>query len=114
MYRVSYGRASFLLTGDLTSANEHCLLQQGIHPESTVLKAGHHGSDTSSSEEFLQAVQPGFAVFCVGRDNRFGHPKATVLRRYQEAGIKIFRTDEDGAVVFHTDGRKMQVETYTS
>ncbi|MDD6133600.1 MAG: DNA internalization-related competence protein ComEC/Rec2 [Selenomonadaceae bacterium] len=114
VYRVSYGRASFLLTGDLTSANEHCLLQQGIHPESTVLKAGHHGSDTSSSEEFLQAVQPGFAVFCVGRDNRFGHPKATVLRRYQEAGIKIFRTDEDGAVVFHTDGRKMQVETYTS
>ena len=114
VYRVSYGRASFLLTGDLTSANERNLLQDGINPESTVIKAGHHGSDTSSSQEFLQAVHPSWAVFCVGRDNRFGHPKETVLKRYQEAGIKIYRTDEDGAVVFHTDGRTMQVETYAS
>ena len=103
-----------MLTGDLTSANERNLLQDGINPESTVIKAGHHGSDTSSSQEFLQAVHPSWAVFCVGRDNRFGHPKETVLKRYQEAGIKIYRTDEDGAVVFHTDGRTMQVETYAS
>lgn len=114
VYRVSYGRASFLFTGDLTKEREHNLLQAGINPESTVIKAGHHGSDTSSSEEFLQAVHPGFAVFCVGRDNGFGHPKGIVLKRYEAAGIKIYRTDENGAIVFHTDGRTMQVEPYAS
>ncbi|MCR5438768.1 MAG: DNA internalization-related competence protein ComEC/Rec2 [Selenomonas sp.] len=114
VYRVSYGGASFLLTGDLTKEREQSLLQEGINPESTVIKAGHHGSDTSSSEEFLQAVHPRWAVFCVGRDNSFGHPKESVLKRYQGMGSKIYRTDEDGAVVFHTNGRKMQVETYGS
>lgn len=112
VYRISYGKASFLITGDLTKEKERELLQCGINPESTVLKAGHHGSDTSSSEEFLKAVNPRFAVFCVGADNQFGHPKEVVLKRYAAAAIKSYRTDEEGAVVFHTDGRTIWVDTY--
>lgn len=112
VYRISYGRASFLITGDLTKEKEADMLAKGIHPASTVLKAGHHGSDTSSSEEFLKAVAPRFAVFCVGADNSFGHPKPSVLKRYEEAGITSWRTDLDGAIVFHTDGKKLSVSTY--
>jgi competence protein ComEC len=110
---VSYGQASFLFTGDLTKDKESQLLAEGINPASTVLKVGHHGSDTSSSEEFLQAAAPQFAVICVGADNSFGHPKKSVLARLQARGIQILRTDKQGAVKFCTDGRKMRVETYT-
>lgn len=112
VYRISYGQASFLITGDLTKEKEADMLAQGIHPASTVLKAGHHGSDTSSSEAFLEAVAPRFAVFCVGADNSFGHPNPSVLQRYEQAGITSWRTDLDGAIVFHTDGKKLSVSTY--
>jgi len=112
VYRVSYGKASFLFTGDLTKEKEAQLLAEGINPASSVLKIGHHGSDTSSSPEFLQAVKPQFGVFCVGVDNSFGHPKPAVVQRFKEQGIKTLRTDENGAVVFYTDGELMRVETY--
>ena len=112
VYRVSYGKASFLFTGDLTKEKEAQLLAEGINPASSVLKIGHHGSDTSSSPEFLQAVKPQFGVFCVGADNSFGHPKPAVVQRFKEQGIKTLRTDENGAVVFYTDGERMRVETY--
>ena len=112
VYRVSYGKASFLFTGDLTKEKEAQLLAEGINPASSVLKIGHHGSDTSSSSEFLQAVKPQFGVFCVGADNSFGHPKPAVVQRFKEQGIKTLRTDENGAVVFYTDGERMRVETY--
>ncbi|WP_303814314.1 DNA internalization-related competence protein ComEC/Rec2 [Selenomonas ruminantium] len=112
VYRVSYGKANFLFTGDLTKEKEAQLLAEGINPASSVLKIGHHGSDTSSSPEFLQAVKPQFGVFCVGADNSFGHPKPAVVQRFKEQGIKTLRTDENGAVVFYTDGELMRVETY--
>lgn len=112
VYRISYGQASFLITGDLTKEKEADMLAKGINPASTVLKAGHHGSDTSSSAAFLEAVAPRFAVFCVGADNSFGHPKPSVLKRYEKAGITTWRTDLDGAIVFYTDGKKLSVRTY--
>ncbi len=112
VYRVSYGKASFLFTGDLTKEREAQLLSEGINPASTVLKAGHHGSDTSSSPEFLQAVKPTYGVFCVGADNSFGHPKPEVVKRFAQQGIKTYRTDEDGAVVFYTDGEHISVGKY--
>ena len=112
VYRVSYGQASFLFTGDLIREQEEKLLADGIEPRSTVLKVGHHGSDTSSSAEFLQAVGAQWAVICVGADNGFGHPKPAVLERLQQAGMRVRRTDEDGAIVFHTDGKRMQVTQF--
>ncbi|SFT50505.1 competence protein ComEC [Selenomonas sp. GACV-9] len=112
VYRITYGRGSFLITGDLTKEKEADMLASGISPASTVLKAAHHGSNTSNSEPFLQAVHPRWAVCCVGADNSFGHPKAEVLERFAAAGVTTLRTDEDGAVVFHTDGQQMHVTSY--
>lgn len=110
--RVRYGAASFLFTGDLVAEQEKAMLAAGKNPQCTVLKVAHHGSKTSTTEAFLTAAQPRFAVISVGRDNSFGHPAAEVVERLQKNGIKIYRTDEDGAVVFRTDGRKMRMETF--
>ncbi len=112
VYRVSYGQASFLFTGDLVKEQEAQLLAEGHDVASTVLKAGHHGSDTSSSPAFIAAVHPKYVVYCVGADNGFGHPKPAIVDRFAAAGVKSCRTDEDGAVVFHTDGKKLRVERY--
>lgn len=113
LLRVSYGNASFLFTGDLTAAQEAALLGRGTPLQSTVLKVGHHGSRTSSSEEFLRAVNPRWAVISCGYANSFGHPHREALRRIEEATkAELLRTDEQGAVVFRTDGRQMEVESY--
>ena len=112
VYRVSYGRASFLITGDLEQPQEEKLLSSGVDIHAKVLKVGHHGSDTSSSETFLSAISPRYAVISVGRDNRFGHPKAKTLEKLEAAGIDVYRTDEDGAVVFYTDGKHIRMESF--
>ena len=110
VYRVSFGNASFLFTGDLEVDGEKRLLDRNI--KSTVLKVGHHGSMTSSSEEFIRAVEPRYAVFCVGADNRFEHPRSKIVERFAAAGVSIKRTDLDGAIVFSTDGSQLRVSTY--
>ena len=110
--RVRYGKASFLFTGDMTKEQEAQLLAADADVAATVLKVGHHGSDTSSSEPFLRAVAPRYGVISVGFDNSYGHPKQTILDRLASLGIETLRTDEQGAIVFHTDGERMRVETY--
>lgn len=112
VYRVSYGRAQFLFTGDLVKEQEAKLVASGRDIRASVLKVGHHGSATSSSPAFLEAVGPRYGVFCVGFENAFGHPKPEVLRRYEEQGIGILRTDREGAIVFETDGEKLWLHTY--
>ena len=110
VYRLKFGRASFLFTGDLVVEEEQKILARDL--KSTVLKVGHHGSLTSSSEEFIRAVDPKYAVFCVGANNRFGHPRAAIVERFQALGVAIKRTDLDGAIVFSTDGNELRVSTY--
>jgi len=112
VYRVRYGQASFIFTGDLVKEQEQKLLAAGIQPQAVVLKVGHHGSDTSTSPEFLQAVGARYGVICVGADNGFGHPKPAVLARLQGAGMRVLRTDEAGAIVFRTDGQHLRVTTF--
>ncbi|MBR3746666.1 MAG: MBL fold metallo-hydrolase, partial [Selenomonadaceae bacterium] len=112
VYRVSYGGVSFLITGDLVKEIEAQILRAGVDVSSTVLKVGHHGSETSSSEEFLRAVKPKCAVICVGYGNNFGHPRAEVLERLERLPAKIYRTDQDGLIKFHTDGKSLRVETF--
>lgn len=112
VYRVSYGEARFLITGDIIAAREQTLLASGINPAATALKAPHHGSDTSSSEPFISAIAPRYAIFSVGADNSFGHPKKSVVDRYTAHAIKTYRTDEHGAIVFTTDGKSISVKTY--
>jgi competence protein ComEC len=73
----------------------------------------HHGSGSSSSEAFVKALSPQVAVVSVGRSNPFGHPAPAVLDRYRAAGAEVFRTDRDGAVTIETNGRSLNVRTFT-
>ena len=113
VYRVSYGKASFLFTGDLEKEQEARLLDKSPGSlQSTVLKVGHHGSKTSTSAPFLAAVAPRWAVIDVGAGNRFGHPAKETLDALADSKVETYRTDKDGAIVFRTDGQSMRVETY--
>jgi competence protein ComEC len=109
--RIRYGDRSFLLCGDAERPIERRMLNDGEIEPADVLKVGHHGSKTSSTEEFLSAVRPEFAVISVGWDNSYGHPNDEVLDRLKEHQAAIFRTDDDGLVSIRTDGRRLRVET---
>ncbi len=99
--RVSYGAFSALLMGDADAAVESRLLDQG---PVTLLKVGHHGSRTSTSEDFVRAVSPGYALIPVGARNRYGHPDPAVLARLARAGAHVYRTDRDGTVTLTARG----------
>ena len=110
--RIEFGGTSFLLTGDLEAEGEKRLLAKGYNINSDVLKVPHHGSVTSSSAEFIEKVSPEFAVFTVGYMNRFGFPREEVVRRYEDYGSKLLRTDTNGAVSLVTNGNSLEVKTF--
>ncbi|MBR6013531.1 MAG: DNA internalization-related competence protein ComEC/Rec2 [Selenomonadaceae bacterium] len=112
VYKISYGNIKFLITGDLVKENESQILSEKTDVSSTVLKVGHHGSATSSSEEFLKAVNPKCSVISVGYGNNFGHPRKEILERLENIHTKIFRTDKDGLIKFKTDGKNLFVSTF--
>lgn len=104
--QVQYGDIAFMLTGDAPQSIEDYLAgAYGAGLESEVLKLGHHGSDTSSSELFLETVQPEYAVVSAGKENRYGHPKPTVIERAREAGAHIVSTIDNGTITFQSDGK---------
>jgi len=111
--RVTMGKASFLLTADTMAEAESELIARRASLESTVLKVGHHGSNTSTTPRFLAMVDPKVAVIPVGADNTYGHPTDEVMARLAEkVGTEnIYRTDRDGTIEFVTDGEKLWVET---
>lgn len=109
--RMAYGEVSVLLTGDIEGLVESRLLEYGDELRSTVLKVAHHGSATSTTPAFLDAVAPAVAVISVGAFNPFGHPHRATLEALAAAGVLVYRTDRDGAVTMHTDGRRMWVST---
>lgn len=109
--RLTYGRLSALFTGDMEAWNESQLLEFGDDVRSAVLKVAHHGSDTSTTEAFVEAVQPAVAVISVGRLNPFGHPHADTLATLEERGAIVYRTDEDGAVIIESDGRRTRIRS---
>ena len=108
--RLRHGKFSALLMADAETAVEARLAVAGIAP-CDVLKAGHHGSRTSTTDAFLAAVRPAAAVISCGRANTYGHPHPTVTARLTAAGVRIFRTDRHGAVMVETDGEAFTVET---
>ena len=106
--KLTYGDVSFLLTGDATTVSEREMLQSfGNKLPSTVLKAGHHGSNTSTTAAFFNVVRPQVIVFMVGEGNSFGHPTQAVFDRV--AGTDIYRTDKQGTIIFVTDGKQVAV-----
>ncbi len=109
--RLTFGRASFLFAGDIGREAEKAILRAVPDVRARVLKVPHHGSDTSSSSEFLEAVGPEYAVITAGEGNRYGFPRPEVLERLASAGVRVLRTDLDGAVVFASDGRDLRVAT---
>lgn len=111
--KVTYGSTSFLFTGDAESGAEKDLLSKG-NLQATVLKVGHHGSSTSTTNEFLKTVSPKYAVIPVGKDNTYGHPHAEVLSRLTSAGIKIYRTDQSGTIVATSDGKTVSFNSSPS
>ncbi|WPK13862.1 MBL fold metallo-hydrolase [Lysinibacillus louembei] len=100
--KITYGEVSFLLTGDAGVSIEKQLLNENI--QATVLKAGHHGSNTSSSLAFVQAVKPEAIVLSYGQDNKYGHPHAEVIENALAVKSEIYGTAEAGTIVFTTDG----------
>lgn len=101
--RVDFGSTSFLFMGDAERAAEESLLRRGVQLGACVLKVGHHGSRTSTTADFLDAVSPKYAVIMCGKDNRYGHPHEEVLARLTSADVEIYRTDVHGTVVFTSD-----------
>ena len=105
--RMVYGEESFLFMGDAEEKNE----SSRQWPQTTVLKVGHHGSDTSSSESFLNQVKPEISVISVGINNTYGHPKKTTLDKLNALGTSIYRTDQNGTITITCDGTNCVVTT---
>lgn len=104
--RLTYGSTSFLFTGDSPKAiEEYLVLIDGEHLKSDVLKVGHHGSRTSSAEDFIDEVRPTYAVISVGADNQYGHPHVEVTDMLFNKRINTLRTDEEGTIIFTSDGQ---------
>lgn len=106
--KVLYGKIALLFPGDAERSNEEHMLEHARALDTDLLKVPHHGSKTSSTEDFLRAATPSWAVVSVGRYNNFAHPHAEVITRYQNLGIALTRTDESGAVMFETEGEKLK------
>ena len=111
VFRVTYDRFSMMLMGDLETGGEENLVESGVLSPVTVLKAGHHGSATSSGESFLEKLSPEITVLSYGRKNRYGHPAKEVKERLGNIGSEILETGISGAVMIETDGKKMKVRT---
>lgn len=109
---ITYGQHRVLLTGDAEAGVEAELVAENQLRPVTLLKAGHHGSKTSSTEDFLTTLHPRYAFISDGYKNQFHHPHPIVLARLAEHGIQIFRTDENGLSTFVTDGARVALTTY--
>lgn len=105
--RITNAKHSFLLCGDISEDMEKRMVEERIYLRSDVWKLNHHGSSDTNSETFLQWVSPGYAVISCECNNEFGHPHRSVMRRLKEHGIRFFRTDKQGTIVFTSDGENL-------
>lgn len=106
--KITYGKNSFLLTGDATSNVERKIYNEDI--KSDVLKVAHHGSSYSSTDVFLDRVKPYYAVISVGKNNIYNHPSNKTLEKLNKRNIKVYRTDLEGTIVFISDGDNLSVK----
>jgi competence protein ComEC len=108
VFTVRVGATTALLEGDAERVVEQRIV--GEHPEADVLKVAHHGSASATSRDLLEAAHPRYAIISVGLRNTYGHPRREVLQRLQQAGVRTYRTDEEGAVSFYLDGKAVIAE----
>ena len=109
--KITYGKTSFLFTGDMETTSEKAVLEAGFNPSADVLKVAHHGSSSSTSRTFLDAVNPSYAVISVGTGNSYGHPTDEVLRRLEASSIQTYRTDLHGDIHCTSDGQTVTFST---
>lgn len=109
--RLTYGSTSYLFTGDIEKKAENDILESGVELSSDVLKVAHHGSSSSTSEKFLEAVSPQISVIQCGAENDYGHPHAEVIELLDEYEVDYYRTDQCGTVVVYSDGSQIFVKT---
>ena len=109
--RLVYGNTSFLFTGDAERSEEGDILDAGYTVSATVLKVGHHGSDSSTTYPFLRAVDPQYAVISCGKNNSYGHPSEETLSRLRDADVTLYRTDLQGTILCKSDGRAVTFTT---
>lgn len=109
--KLKYKDISLLFTGDAERESEKQLLQSEMDLSADLLKIGHHGSNTSSSDEFLDEVKPKYAVISSEKGNNYGHPHKEVIDRLTSRNIKILRTDEMGTIVLETDGKAAKLKS---
>jgi len=110
--RIIYGEKRFLLTGDIEKEAERALLETSEFLRSDVLKVAHHGSRTSSTQEFVDAARAFIVVIPVGRESPFGHPHPEVVTHWKNSGATVLTTGERGTISISTDGKDLQVETF--
>lgn len=109
--KITYGQTTFLFTGDAERLSEYDMADSDEKLSATVLKVGHHGSNTSSTYVFLRKVMPTYAVISCGRDNSYGHPHTEVLSRLADVGATVYRTDERGTITCRSNGEKVTFKT---
>lgn len=107
--KITYGETAFLFGGDAEEAAEQAIVDAEWDLSADVLKVNHHGSDTSTTEAFLEQVSPKYAVISVGAGNEYGHPSKTVLKRLEERGVTVYRTDLQGDITCVSDGHTVTV-----
>ncbi|MDR0958018.1 MAG: MBL fold metallo-hydrolase, partial [Clostridiales bacterium] len=107
--KLIYGDTSFLFQGDAESLSEQEILDAGFDVSSDVIKLGHHGSSTSSSADYLDAVGAEYAVIMCGKDNSYGHPHEETMQKLQQRNIEVLRTDEQGTITIRSDGTKIML-----
>jgi competence protein ComEC len=110
--RVDYGKTRFILTGDAQNEAEGAMLTAHSDLACDVLKAGHHGSKNATGDDWLTRLQPQMSVISCGRHNRFGHPAPSTLQRLSAHGVEIFRTDQQGAITFVSDGKTVTARPF--
>ncbi len=111
--RLSFGQRTFLLTGDIEAKAEHNIVGTSKDLASDVIKVAHHGSKSSSTDDFAQATRPTLAIISVGQQSIFGHPHPEVVERWQRLGAKVLTTGRSGTITVSTDGSDLTLETFT-
>lgn len=105
--KLKYKNRTFLFMGDAEKLSENEILEKGYDIRSDLIKIGHHGSSTSTSDSFIKKVNPSYAVISVGKNNLYNHPKKSVMERLKKYGIKVYRTDEQGTITVNCDGNNI-------
>ena len=107
--RLTYGDNSFVMCGDAENQAEEDIIKNGAVLKADVLKAGHHGSSTSTSDAFLKKVSPSWVVIQCGKGNSYGHPHKETMEKLKKAGCQVLRTDEEGTITAFSDGKTIKI-----